>query len=73
LYGQTIIIEHGGGDYSVYASLGSIRVKVGAKVRKGEVIGTVGSSDPEQPPHLHFEIRHNGPAIDPTTWLRNAR
>jgi septal ring factor EnvC (AmiA/AmiB activator) len=73
LYGKTIIIEHGGGDYSVYASLASIRVKVGAKVRKGEVIGTVGSSDPDQPPHLHFEIRHNGPAIDPTTWLRNAK
>jgi len=73
LYGKTVIIEHGGGDYSVYASLSSISVRVGMKVSKGQVIGTVGSSDPDQPPHLHFEIRHNGPAIDPTTWLRNAR
>jgi septal ring factor EnvC (AmiA/AmiB activator) len=71
LYGNTIIIEHGGGDYSVYASLASISVHVGSKVSKGQVIGTVGSSDPDQPPHLHFEIRHDGPAVDPTTWLRS--
>jgi len=71
LYGRTVIVEHGGGDYSIYASLSAMNVRPGTRVAKGQVIGTVGVSDPDQPPHLHFEIRHNGPAIDPTDWLRN--
>jgi septal ring factor EnvC (AmiA/AmiB activator) len=70
-YGLTIIVEHGGGDYSIYGSLASARVARGQSVQKGEVIGTVGVSDPDFPPHLHFEIRHGGPAVDPATWLRN--
>ena len=69
-YGQTIIVEHGGGDYSVYGSLSRMDVAKGAHVSKGEVIGEVGTSDPDLPAHLHFEIRHGGPAVDPTTWLR---
>jgi len=69
-YGQTVIIEHGGGDYSVYGSLASMAVSKGSHVNKGTVIGTVGNSDPDLPPHLHFEIRHGGPAVDPATWLR---
>jgi septal ring factor EnvC (AmiA/AmiB activator) len=69
-YGQTVIVEHGGGDYSVYGSLSDITVAKGAHISKGEVIGKVGTSDPDLPPHLHFEIRHGGPAVDPTTWLR---
>lgn len=69
-YGQTVIIEHGAGDYSVYGSLSTMSVAKGAHVSKGEVVGTVGMSDPDLPPHLHFEIRHGGPAVDPTTWLR---
>jgi septal ring factor EnvC (AmiA/AmiB activator) len=69
-YGQTVIIEHGGGDYSVYGSLSRITVAKGAHIAKGQVIGEVGTSDPDLPPHLHFEIRHGGPAVDPTSWLR---
>jgi septal ring factor EnvC (AmiA/AmiB activator) len=69
-YGQTVIVEHGGGDYSVYGSLNTIKVSKGEHVSKGEVIGTVGVSDPDLPAHLHFEIRHGGPAVNPTTWLR---
>lgn len=69
-YGQTVIIEHGAGDYSVYGSLSTMSVAKGAHVTKGEVVGTVGMSDPDLPPHLHFEIRHGGPAVDPATWLR---
>lgn len=69
-YGQTVIVEHGGGDYSVYGSLGSIAVAKGAHVAKGSIVGTVGDADPDLPPHLHFEIRHGGPAVDPATWLR---
>lgn len=69
-YGLTVIIQHGGGDYSVYGSLGRLAVQKGATVSKGETIGFVGSADPDLPPHLHFEIRPNGRAVDPLEWLR---
>jgi murein hydrolase activator len=71
-YGLTVIVEHGGGDYSIYGSLVRADVRSGQAVAKGQVIGGVGISDPELPPHLHFEIRHGerGQAIDPATWLR---
>lgn len=72
-YGNTVILEHGGGDYSVYGSLAQIDVRKGMRVTKGQIIGTVGTSDPELGPHLHFEIRRGGPAVDPTEWLRAAR
>jgi septal ring factor EnvC (AmiA/AmiB activator) len=69
-YGNTIIVEHGGGDYSVYGSLSRMEVAKGARVTKGQVIGSVGATDPQMPPHLHFEIRRGGPAVDPLEWLR---
>jgi septal ring factor EnvC (AmiA/AmiB activator) len=72
-YGTTIIVEHGGGDYSIYGSLARADVKLRESVVKGQQIGTVGISDPDLPPHLHFEIRHGGPAVDPASWLRGDR
>jgi septal ring factor EnvC (AmiA/AmiB activator) len=73
-YGLTVIVQHGGGDYSVYGSLQRAAVERGAKVRKGEVIGYIGSADPDLEPHLHFEIRRaRGVAVDPLEWLREER
>jgi septal ring factor EnvC (AmiA/AmiB activator) len=72
-YGNTVILEHGGGDYSVYGSLDRIDVRKGTRVVKGAAIGTVGVSDPALGAHLHFEIRRGGPAVDPAEWLRAAR
>ena len=72
-YGLTVIIQHGEGDYSIYASLQGASLKSGAGVRKGDVVGTVGISDPELSPHLHFEVRPKGRAVDPERWLRGAR
>lgn len=69
-YGQTVIVQHGGGDYSVYGSLGRIDVQKGQAVTKGQVIGTVGRADPDMDPHLHFEIRPKGRAMDPLAWLQ---
>jgi murein DD-endopeptidase MepM/ murein hydrolase activator NlpD len=71
-YGLTVIVEHGGGDYSIYGSLSRAAVKTGETIVQGQLIGAVGISDPELPPHLHFEIRHGGrgEAVDPVTWLR---
>lgn len=70
-YGLTVIVQHGAGDYSVYGSLADANVAKGAKVAKGQVIGSVGVTDPDLPPHLHFEIRRSrGAAVDPLDWLR---
>jgi murein hydrolase activator len=71
-YGNTVILEHGGGDYSVYGSLDRIDVRKGVRVIKGQSLGTVGVSDPALGSHLHFEIRRGGPAVDPAEWLRAA-
>ena len=73
-YGLTVIVQHGGGDYSVYGSLARIDVRRGATVRKGQLIGSVGATDPELEAHLHFEIRRDrGRAVDPLEWLRGQR
>jgi murein hydrolase activator len=72
-YGLTVIVQHGAGDYSVYASLNNASVRTGSAIRKGDPIGTVGTSDPDLRPHLHFEIRPQGRAVDPESWLRGAR
>jgi septal ring factor EnvC (AmiA/AmiB activator) len=77
-YGLTVIIDHGGGDYSIYGSLARTDVRRDQAVGKGQVIGGVGISDPDLPPHLHFEIRHAGAdgrpsSVDPATWLRGQR
>jgi septal ring factor EnvC (AmiA/AmiB activator) len=70
---MTVIVEHGGGDYSVYGSLARAGVRLHQSVAKGDTIGAVGISDPDLPPHLHFEIRHGGPAVDPALWLSGER
>ncbi len=72
-YGSTVIVQHGGGDYSVYGSLQRINVRQGQQVQKGQTLGTVGETDPELPAHLHFEIRPKGRAVDPLEWLRSRR
>jgi septal ring factor EnvC (AmiA/AmiB activator) len=72
-YGLTVILQHGEGDYSIYASLQGASVRTGSTVRKGDVIGTVGVSDPDLKPHLHFEMRPKGRAVDPESWLRGGR
>ena len=74
-YGLTVIVDHGGGYFSIYGSLNSANVRKGGTVRKGDSIGTVGISDPDLQAHLHFEIRTppDGKAVDPESWLRNAR
>ncbi|GJG88212.1 hypothetical protein tb265_33930 [Gemmatimonadetes bacterium T265] len=68
-YGQTVILQHEGGDYSVYGSLARVDVQVGDAVQRGQVIGAVGAADPDLPAHLHFELRPQGHATDPLALL----
>ncbi|MBX3173226.1 MAG: peptidoglycan DD-metalloendopeptidase family protein [Gemmatimonadaceae bacterium] len=73
-YGFMVIVQHGAGAYSLYGSLAEIRAPRGTKVKKGDIIGTVGQSDPDIPPRLHFEIRPEGQRpVDPLDYLRRQR
>jgi murein hydrolase activator len=72
-YGPTVIVSHGDGDFSVYGSLARLDVRKGQAVQKGQVLGTVGRTDPDLDAHLHFEMRPKGRAVDPLEWLRQRR
>ncbi len=69
-YGQIVIIDHGKNLSSVYAHLSSISVGEGSAVKKGQTIGSVGSTGTATGAHLHFEVRVNGDARDPMKYLR---
>lgn len=68
-YGQTVIVDHGGGLTSLYAHTSEIYVVQGQAVQKGEAIAAVGSTGLSTGPHLHFEVRANGEPIDPMPYL----
>ena len=64
-YGNLIIIDHGGGIATHYAHLSSFDVAVGDHVERGTVIGRAGSTGRATSPHLHYEVRIDGAAINP--------
>lgn len=72
-YGRMVEIDHGGGFATRYAHLSKIEVKEGQKVGKGEVVGRAGSSGRSTGPHLHYEVRHNGTAVNPVRFLKLGR
>jgi septal ring factor EnvC (AmiA/AmiB activator) len=69
-YGNMIIIDHGGGYFSLYAHASKILKKVGADVARNETVATVGDTDSSRGPLLYFEIRHQGKPVDPAGWVR---
>jgi murein DD-endopeptidase MepM/ murein hydrolase activator NlpD len=69
-YGRVVKIKHSGGYVSLYAHQSRIRVKRGQYVKKGQIIGYVGSSGRSTGPHLHFGLMKNGRWIDPMKVLR---
>jgi len=69
-YGRVVQIRHAGGYESFYAHQSRMRVKRGQKVKKGQIIGYVGSSGRSTGPHLHFGLKKNGRWVDPMKYLR---
>ena len=68
-YGNFIAIGHGGELETRYAHLSRIAVASGQRVRKGDLIGYVGSTGRSTGPHLHYEVRVAGQAVDPTPYM----
>jgi hypothetical protein len=72
VYGKYVVIQHDGGWTSLYGHLSSIAVGLRAPVKKGILVGRVGSTGLSTGPHLHFELRQNGKAQDPVRLLGGA-
>ena len=79
-YGPSVVIEHGGGFYSVYLYLSEIAVSDGQAVTRGQVIARSGGDNSDEGPHIEFQIRGETSrepgqvkALDPITWLRRRR
>ncbi len=69
-YGNMVIIDHGGGFFSLYAHAARILKKVGATVSRNDVVAIVGDVDSSKGPMLYFEIRYQGKPVDPAPWFR---
>lgn len=68
-YGNTIMIDHGGGLVTLYGHNQSLAVSVGEKVKQGQVVAYCGSTGNSTGPHCHFEVRLNGEAVSPYDYL----
>ena len=71
-YGKFVVIEHDDNYQTRYAQLSEFRVTLGTQVKKGSVIGLVGSSGRSTAPHLHYEVIHDGKRIDPIKTIEDS-
>lgn len=69
-FGNMMIVDHGGGYFSLYAHAARLAKKVGAEVARHEQIAVVGDVDSSKGSMLYFEIRHQGKPVDPAGWVR---
>lgn len=67
-YGNHIEISHGYGYLTLYAHLSKYKVRAGQKVKRGDIIGYVGSTGRSEAPHLHYEVHKNGEVVNPLNF-----
>ncbi|MBX3531132.1 MAG: peptidoglycan DD-metalloendopeptidase family protein [Rhizobiaceae bacterium] len=72
-YGRMVEVEHADGFTTRYAHMSKISVEVGDEVQRGTIVGAVGSSGRSTGPHLHYEVRREGTAIDPLKFIKAGR
>ena len=68
-YGNLVVLDHGGGIATAYGHQSSLAVGGGQQVAQGQTIGYVGNTGNSTGPHLHFETRVNGTAVNPRQYL----
>jgi len=72
-YGNLVEIDHGNGYVTRYGHNMKVLVKVGERVKQGQPIALMGSTGRSTGPHVHFEVRHNGVAVNPAKYVRASR
>ena len=70
-FGQCVILDHGGGYYTLYAHLDRVFVEKGEQIARGQVVAEVGRPSRGEEPQLYFEIRQGRTPLDPGDWLRS--
>ncbi|WP_282629850.1 M23 family metallopeptidase [Empedobacter sedimenti] len=70
-YGNMVVLKHGNGYESLYAHMSRAKVRSGQKVKRGDVIGYVGTTGLSTGAHLHYEIHKNGEPVDPVMYFYN--
>ena len=70
-YGNMVVLKHGNGYESLYAHMSRAKVRSGQNVKRGDVIGYVGSTGLSTGAHLHYEIHKNGETVDPVMYFYN--
>lgn len=70
-YGNHVIISHGYGYETLYGHMVKIKSRVGEKVKRGDIIGWVGSTGKSTGPHCHYEVHKNGAPVDPVFYFYN--
>ena len=70
-YGNIVLINHGFGYKTMYAHLSEFKSKIGQKVKRGEVVGFIGSTGKSTGPHLHYEVIKNGEKVNPVNYYFN--
>jgi murein DD-endopeptidase MepM/ murein hydrolase activator NlpD len=70
-YGNLVIVDHPRGLQTYYAHQRDLHISAGQDVAQGTLLGTVGSTGRSTGPHLHFEVRRDGVAVDPAPYLRS--
>ena len=72
-YGNMVEVYHGGGYSTRYGHHDKILVKPGDIVKRGQVVGTMGSTGRSTGPHVHFEVFKNGRIVDPSSYVQRVR
>ena len=70
-YGTHVVINHGYGYSTLYGHMSRANVRVGQRVKRGQLIGLVGSTGKSTGPHLHYEVHKNGSAVNPVGYFYN--
>jgi murein DD-endopeptidase MepM/ murein hydrolase activator NlpD len=70
-YGQHVVLNHGFGYRTLYAHMSVMKVKTGQKIKRGELIGLVGSTGSSTGPHCHYEVELNGQKINPINYCQD--